>query len=187
MPKILKVIVNRYAHIDHLGRPAAAVILDVPGAPAGRPRYVGATFKASVVTDEQRSAIPNLNKPKQDSWLEYVDGPVDVLDGDHHRMCLRTNEMFAADRATWRLVFPGDKEFVPGEELLSRARTEAIEEWKREHDGEEPSFVAAEAALAASKAPVVESTPAPSPVVESAPLALAETNPTTDGAAAENG
>jgi hypothetical protein len=172
MPKILKVIVNRYAHLDHLGRPAAAVILDVPGAPAGRPRYVGATFKATAV-DEQRSAIPNLNKPKQDSWLEYVDGPVYVLDGDHHRMCLRTNEMFAADRATWKLVFPGDKEFVPGEELLSRARTEAIEEWKREHDGEEPSFVAAEAALAKLKS------------LAAAPAA--ESTPSTDGAAAENG
>lgn len=173
MPKILKVIVNRYAHIDHLGRPAAAVILDVPGAPAGRPRYVGATFKATVVTNEQRSAIPNLNKPKQDSWLEYVDGPVDVLDGDHHRMCLRTDELFAADRATWKLVFPGDKEFVPGEELLSRARTKAIEEWMREHDGEEPSFVAAEAALAKPKNP--------------AAAPAAEPTHSTDGAAAENG
>lgn len=168
MAKKLLVIVNRYNHIDHMGRPGSAPILDVPGAPPGRPRHIGATFKATPIVEE-RAAIPNLNRPKQDGWLEFVDGPVEVLDGDHHRMCLRTGEMFAADEKTWRLVFPGHKTFIPGVDLLAQARAEAIEEWKREHDGEEPSFVVTEAALAKLKSPAAESTPS------------------TDGAAAENG
>lgn len=167
-PTKLSVIVNRYLHLDQHGRPAAAPMLDVPGAPPGNPRYIGATFKAEVIA-ENRAAFPNLNLPKQDSWLEYVDGPVDVLDTDHHRMYLRTGEVFAADKETWRRVFPGHKEFIPGEELLARARGEAIEEWKREHDGEEPSFVVTEAEAAAKK------------------TTAEDTTPTTDGAAAENG
>lgn len=171
-PTKLSVIVNRYLHLDQHGRPAAAPMLDVPGAPPGNPRYIGATFKAEVIA-ENRAAFPNLNLPKQDSWLEYVDGPVDVLDTDHHRMYLRTGEVFAADEKTWKRVFPGHKEFVPGDELLRRARVEAIEEWKREHGGEEPSFVAIEAEREASRAKVV-------------PTAT-ETTPSTVGAAAENG
>lgn len=170
MPNMLRVIVNRYLHLDQHGRPAAAPLLDQGGAPPGRPRHIGAIFKATVL-DEKRAPIPNLNLPKQDSWLEFVDGAVDVPDSDHHRMCLRTGEMFAADRATWKRVFPGDKEFTPGEELLATARAEAIEEWKREHDDADPSFVATEAA----KVKVV--TPAPA----------ADTTPSTVGDAAENG
>lgn len=174
MPNMLRVIVNRYLHLDQHGRPAAAPILDVPGAPPGRPRHIGATFKANVIA-EQRSAIPNLNLPKQDSWLEFVDGAVEVIDTDHHRMCLRTGEMFAADQKTWKRVFPGHKDFTPGEELLAQARAEAIEEWKREHDDEEPSFVATEAAKLAASKPSATSAPA------------TETTPRTDGDAAENG
>ena len=137
--KLLLVIPNRYIHLDHNGRPAGAVVQDAgPDARPGRPRYIGARFAAQTV-DEKRSDIPNLNLPKQDSWMVYDEAPSKVLDTDHHRNALRTGELFAADEATWRTVFSG-KPFVPAATLLAAARAEAIEEWKREHGGDLPSF-----------------------------------------------
>lgn len=168
MPKFFLVIPNRYAHLDHLGRPAGCVIQDAgPDMRPGRPRYVGARFVAAPI-EEKRSDIPNLNLPKQDSWLEYDASPSKVLDTDHHRAALRAGELFACDEATWRAVFP-TKPFVPAETLLAAARTEAIEEWKREHSDALPSF-----AIELEAAPT-EPPPPPSDT---------STDPTTPGGAA---
>jgi len=170
MPKFLLVIPNRYIHLDHNGRPAGMVIQDAgPGAPPGRPRYIGARFEA-VPIEEKRSDIPNLNLPKQDSWMVYDAAPAKVLDTDHHRAALRTGELFACDEATWRTVFSG-KPFVPAATLLEAARLESIEEWKREHSGDLPSF-----AIELEAAPT-EPPPPPAP----------STDPTTPGDAAEKG
>lgn len=157
MPAMLSVVPNRYIHLDHLGRPAGAVVLDAgPDARPGRPRYVGARFVAEPVA-EKRSDIPNLNLPKQDGRLEFDTGPVTVLDTDHHRQALRTGELFAADRATWKRVFPGETTFTPAADLLAAARAQAIADWQADHDGALPSFVATEAAND------VQAPPAPPP------------------------
>lgn len=161
----LLVVVNRYICLDHHGRPAGAVILDA-GAPAGRPRYIGARFVAEPI-EEKRAEIPNLNLPKQDGRLEFVDGPVTVPDSDHHRQAMRTGELFAADLATHRKVF-GAQPFVPPEERLAASRAKAIADWQAEHNGDLPSFVATEAA-----APVrgVPTPPAAQPGAAAEPIA----------------
>lgn len=151
MPKpSLRVVPNPYRHIDHNGYPAAAFPRDFQSS-AGRRLYVGASLdrEAAVVHERRGEGDPRAPTRETNRWRFRLE-PVDIEDTPHHRMGIRSGSLLPADERTHRLVLKSAK-YIGWETRLEEAKTKAVAMWKREHSGDEPAFLSAPSAAAATK------------------------------------
>jgi hypothetical protein len=167
----LVVVPNKYHHLDHNGFPAAAYPYDSDYA-AGRRLFVGASIDVEkTVVHDARGAEPMakgkgafigtmIRGPVQDLRWAFSAAPVEIEDTIHHRAGVKEGALIAADGFTSRATRAAGAPPVPWEKALAESRAVAIDLWKREHDGEDPAFVAEEqAAKTAGAKPEKEQTP----------------------------
>lgn len=180
----LRVVANPYLTLDNTGFPTGAARLD-PEVSAGGRLYIGAQLVGADVLATRNAAeisaglAPTLQINR---WAFSLD-PIDIADTPYHRNILRQGVIFVADEKTHRTIFGASRKFQTPTEALAASRLAIIDEWKAEHEGEEPAFVTAEkeeaAALAAAeKAAKKAAAAAPSPPVAEAPPAPAPAQPT---------
>lgn len=165
----LRVVPNPYRSLDARGRLAGACQLD-PAFAAGSLRYIGATCEGKIL--EKRGGTITMKGPggrpvrvevadprgssRQDTWWTFDLTSRDIPDSPYHRLRLRSNEILVADEVTHRAVFGASRPFVPVEQALAAERQRAIEAFRREHDGADPEFLAAEEAAAPAEVPAAK-------------------------------
>ena len=106
-PKMLRVAVNPFVHIDHEGRPAAAVGYD-PVYHSPDRRHVAAKHAAELVEARHpvdvRLATGDDRLSKHDIWFEFDAEPQTLPDTDHYRRAMRPGlqgpALLPADEAT---------------------------------------------------------------------------------------
>ncbi len=143
----LRVVVNPFSAVDHLGRPSGAV-LAIHLNPGGRdnpkhkdptrrwaPRqYIGATVSSKRLSADRHVRIKNKSHTipgKFDhTWSHSLDVvtlslPEGSLWHQHYARAIRAGELLAADAETWKLA-DGLGQFQPPEVRLAEAKEGAI-------------------------------------------------------------
>jgi hypothetical protein len=163
--KVMRVVVNPFAVLDHDGRPSAAFTLDPVNENPDR-RFVGAVMKAEAVearspveVDRAKRTMKGDNRPSvHDRWFEFSAEPqkvVDLMDYGFAAGYYRQRAKVAAGEVAPALL-PADEAAAkrlgvpfrdPSAVVLETARVQA-KRWAADHDGEMPEW--------ASDTPVAE-------------------------------
>ena len=156
-PKTIRVVVNPFIHLDHEGRPAAAITLDPKFENPDR-RFIGAVMKSEVIeprtpveVDRKRRVMKGDNRPAlHDRWFEFDHQAVSVLDMLDHGNTYYMQRAKTGPGELGPVVLPANKESAkrlgvpfrdPSAVILETAK-QAAKAWAADHDGEVPEWAA---------------------------------------------
>lgn len=156
-PKMLRLVMNPFVHLDAEGRPAAAITLDPKFENPDR-RFIGAVMKSEVLEprnavefDRKRKVVKGDNRPAvHDRWFEFSCEPVSVLDMTENGNTYYVQRAKAGPGELGPVVLPANKESAkrlgvafrdPSAVVLETAK-QAAKAWAADHDGEVPEWAA---------------------------------------------
>jgi hypothetical protein len=154
-PKVMRIVVNAFAHLDHEGRPAAAITLDPVHENPDR-RFVGAVLKSELTEartpvefDRSRGIVRGDNRPSlEDRWFEFDSAPQTVIDLIDHGNQYYVQMARACAGELAPVVLPANKETAkrlgvvfsdPSAVVVETAKAAAAR-WAENHDGEVPEW-----------------------------------------------
>jgi hypothetical protein len=138
-PRTLLVYPNPFHALDHEGQPAGVLSYEPTGDGAttfDERRFIGASLQHKMLSIAVQGTAQHS---MQRTWFEYLDTPVEVPESPYYTMAIARGEIFAANEETAKRAGITNG-YVKPEDLLERAKAEAIDAYERNlpHDDADP-------------------------------------------------